>query len=77
MRIRHNPLDRRSEELLARLTCAAYAVALESGLQAPFVDVQLGIWKALRSVLHEHDQASDEASRETRIDYDPLMFACS
>ncbi len=44
-----------SEDLLARLTRAAYEVALRHGVEGPFLDVELEIWRALRGVL-EHEQ---------------------
>jgi hypothetical protein len=40
-----------TEELLARLTSAAYQVALRNGLRAPFIDVELELWRELRAVL--------------------------
>ncbi len=40
-----------TEELLARLTSAAYQVALRHGLRAPFIDVELELWRELRAVL--------------------------
>jgi hypothetical protein len=39
------------EHLLARLTDAAYRVALDQGIQGPFLDFELGLWSALRRVL--------------------------
>jgi hypothetical protein len=42
-----------AEELLARLTAAAYSVALRHGLKGPFLEVELGLWRALRDVLSE------------------------
>jgi hypothetical protein len=41
----------RGEELLARLTAAAYGVALRHGLRAPFIDVELDLWRVLRDTL--------------------------
>ena len=41
----------RAEELLARLTAAAYGVALKHGLRAPFIDVELDLWRELRDTL--------------------------
>jgi hypothetical protein len=40
-----------AEELLARLTATAYSVALRHGVKAPFIDVELALWRALREVL--------------------------
>jgi hypothetical protein len=42
-----------AEELLARLTAKAYSVALRHGLRAPFIDVELALWRELREVLAE------------------------
>jgi hypothetical protein len=42
-----------AEELLARLTTAAYSVALRHGLKGPFLDVELALWHELRDVLSE------------------------
>jgi hypothetical protein len=41
-----------SEEQLAALTTAAYHVALRYGLRAPFIDVELDLWRELRKVLN-------------------------
>lgn len=43
--------DSSLEALLAELTDAAYRVALRHGFKAPFLDVELGLWRALRQVL--------------------------
>lgn len=40
-----------SEEFLARLTTAAYEVALHHGLKGPFIDVELALWRRLEAVL--------------------------
>ncbi len=40
-----------SEDLLARLTTAAYRVALRHGIKGPFLDVELDLWRELRGVL--------------------------
>jgi hypothetical protein len=47
------------EALLARLTTAAYSVALRHGLKAPFIDVELALWRELRRVLI--DETADTA----------------
>jgi hypothetical protein len=39
------------EDLLAELTTTAYRVALAGGLRAPFLDVELELWRELRAVL--------------------------
>jgi hypothetical protein len=41
-------LDPIGEEHLARLTDAAYRVALQHGLTGSFLDLQLDLWAALR-----------------------------
>ena len=40
-----------SEDVVAELASAAYGGALRHGLRAPFIDVELELWQALRSVL--------------------------
>jgi hypothetical protein len=45
-----------SEEFLARLTSAAYEVLLKHGLKAPFLEVEMGLWRHLRLVLIEESQ---------------------
>ena len=46
--------DDYSEELLAKLTAAAYDVALRHGLKGPFIDVELDLWKELGAIIrHE------------------------
>lgn len=47
-----------NDGLVANLTEAAYQVALRHGIRAPFVDVQLDIWSALRAVMAEHLEES-------------------
>lgn len=52
-----------SEELVAELARAAYQVALQHGLQGPFVDVELAIWRELARVAEiENEAAVDEGS---------------
>ena len=48
------------EELLARLTTAAYSVALRHGLRAPFLDVELALWRELRRVLADEPPAAPQ-----------------
>lgn len=45
------------EELLAELAEAAYRVALRHGLKGPFIDVELDLWRELRVVLTQHEEA--------------------
>jgi hypothetical protein len=47
------------QDLLARLTAAAYDVALRQPQKASFLDLQLGIWEALREVLEEESANSE------------------
>jgi hypothetical protein len=47
------PFTAISEEVVAELASTAYRVALQHGLRAPFIDVELDLWRALRSVLVE------------------------
>jgi hypothetical protein len=54
------------EELLAKLTAAAYDVALRHGLKGPFIDVELDLWRSLAGVLRE------ELSAELPADTDAL-----
>jgi hypothetical protein len=49
------------EDLLARLTAAAYAVALRHGLKGPFIDVELALWRELREVLADEVPFAAEA----------------
>jgi hypothetical protein len=48
-----DPVTPVSDELLARLTAAAYEVALRHGLRAPFIDVELALWRELRAVANQ------------------------
>jgi len=50
-RPRHRPVTL-SEEVVAELASAAYAVALRHGLVAPFIDVELDLWRELRALLN-------------------------
>jgi hypothetical protein len=40
-----------SEDEVAEVVSAAYLVALRHGLRAPFIDVELDLWRELRAVL--------------------------
>jgi hypothetical protein len=47
-----------SEDVLAELTSAAYLVVLRhGGVRAPFIDVQLDLWRELRQVLDPKPRA--------------------
>ncbi len=47
-----------SEDVLAELTSAAYLVVLRhGGVRAPFIDVQLDLWRELRHVLSSQQRA--------------------
>ncbi len=41
------------EELLGKLTYAAYRIVLKSGIKKPFLEVELELWKSLRKVMKE------------------------
>jgi hypothetical protein len=51
-----------TEDLLARLTTAAYSVVLRHGLKAPFIDVELALWRELRAQLSPELAARDAAA---------------
>lgn len=56
------PITDSAEDRIARLTDAAYQVALQNGLTGSFVEVQLGIWSAIRSVIEsEHSSVENDA----------------
>ena len=48
-----------ADDRIARLTDAVYRVALEHGMTGSFVELQLGIWSAIRNVI-KAEQPSDE-----------------
>jgi hypothetical protein len=50
-----------SEEFLAALTTAAYGVALRNGFRQPFLEVELELWRALRSVFRQEGWLPDAA----------------
>ena len=45
-----------AEHLLAELAQAAYGVALRHGIKGPFIDVELDLWRELRSVLNRYEE---------------------
>ena len=46
------------EAYLARLTTAAYEAALRHGIRGSFADLELSLWRALRTAVeHETDKA--------------------
>jgi len=45
------------EELAARLTEIAYRAILEQGLQRPFVEVELDLWRRIRSAFLDDARA--------------------
>ena len=53
-----------SEEVLARLTAAAYHVALRHGLRSPFIDVELELWRELRRELAAPIKSAEIAGRD-------------
>ena len=63
--------DLDAEDRIARLTDAAYQVALQNGLSGSFIDVQLGIWSAIRNIIEaEASSARDEG--QGRFQHRPL-----
>ena len=46
---------------MARVTAAAYDVALRQGVRGSFVDVELALWRRLRAVLQQ--ELGRQASR--------------
>jgi hypothetical protein len=55
-----------AEDLLARLTATAYSVALRHGLKGPFIDVELALWRELRTQLREELPADSAPHLEDR-----------
>ena len=49
-----------SEEVIAELAAVAYRVALRHGLRAPFIDVELDLWRELRAALGAESPDSPE-----------------
>ncbi|MDB5312122.1 MAG: hypothetical protein JWO38_6324 [Gemmataceae bacterium] len=47
------PLDPAAEELVARLTLAAYDVALRQGIKGEFTELQAALWRELGGVIRE------------------------
>ena len=45
------------EELAARLTDIAYRAILEHGLRRPFVEVELDLWRQIRSAFSDDAHA--------------------
>lgn len=50
------------EEFLARLTDIAYQTALRQGLQQPFVEVELDLWRRIRTAYLEHRAVAESAA---------------
>jgi hypothetical protein len=63
--------DLNAEDRIARLTDAAYRVALQKGISGSFVDVQLGIWSAIRNVI-EVEASFSEDEVQDRFQHRPL-----
>jgi hypothetical protein len=49
MRAKPTNLETDLERLVAELTEAAYSVALRHGIKGTFVDLELGLWDAIRA----------------------------
>ena len=45
------PIVALTEEVVAELAAAAYRVALRHGTQGSFIDLELDLWRALRSAV--------------------------
>ena len=54
------------EELLAKLTQAAYDVALRHGVAGPFIDVELALWRELSDVLTDQLTGAEALPRLRR-----------
>jgi hypothetical protein len=52
------PLDPEVEAFAARLTRAAYEVALRHGITGPFADLELDLWHELREVVRDRSAGS-------------------
>jgi hypothetical protein len=48
------------ERLLAELTDTAYRLAVRQGIRGSFLDLELGLWQALRDVLEREVSAREE-----------------
>lgn len=48
------------EDFLAHLTVAAYNIALRYKVNGSFLEMEMGIWKALREVIQEDMDSSKE-----------------
>jgi hypothetical protein len=53
------PVPVLTEDAIAELAAAAYRVALRHGLRAPFIEVELDLWRALRAVAAGRAEAAD------------------
>jgi hypothetical protein len=53
------------EEFLAKLTDAAYRVVLRHGIKGSFLDVELALWKALRSVASKEGDRRIQTGRSS------------
>lgn len=47
-----------TEDLIARLTLAAYDAALRQGIQGNFTDLQLEIWREIGQVIHQFQRGA-------------------
>jgi hypothetical protein len=56
------------EDRIARLTDAAYQVVLQQGLTGSFLEVQLGIWSAIRGII-EAEPSVQEYELENRREH--------
>lgn len=55
-----------AEHQIARLTAAAYQVALQNGITGSFIDVELRIWSAIRGVIEAEPVSQDHDVQDRR-----------
>lgn len=53
-RIKEPELNSEAEAFVARLSRAAYEVALKQGINGPFAELELAIWRQLREVVRDY-----------------------
>jgi hypothetical protein len=51
--IKERELDTEAEAFVARLSRAAYEEALRQGINGPFAELELAIWRQLREVVRD------------------------
>lgn len=63
----HVKLERSSEDFLANLSVAAYDVAMQFQKKGSFIELEIGLWNALREVIRK-----DMFFRESMLELTPL-----